>query len=482
MSYKGTAPNTGDILKWDGSKWISTAGPSVYTMSSARPDVIAVPAPDVNGNVELSAPYIDLSDIATGGIRIGSNLTSGGEYNVLMGRNAAGYARTVSIGGSSLTVPVGYEDSVVIGYTAGGRLTAGLRGPQQAVVLGYAAFGGTHSATINQGGDTVNASAAYNGLIAIGYQAGGTTGIASPIASDRTKNIIIGNQVANSIKSGTQDIHDNIAIGTSAGNGLNGSLPQVNNVIIGNAAGTNVLGSNCVLLGPDAEVGATKDNVLAIKTSGQAIIHGIKGGFANDGICFNFSDVADIVETQNAYACVVSSVTGTSRPLLRLASNPASVNAHRTDIYLNDVNPTHAAGSGDLCCVVSGATSNLWINVSAGGTGTDWRPMALPGSVTDTQSVTGVSDASPVALTKTAMTTIILASPAATPVSYTLRLPNAPLKNDVFVIKDAAGNAATYTLTVSGNGKNIDGASNRAITTNRGSITVVYDGTEWMVI
>jgi len=44
------------------------------------------------------------------------------------------------------------------------------------------------------------------------------------------------------------------------------------------------------------------------------------------------------------------------------------------------------------------------------------------------------------------------------------------------------GNAATNTITVNGNGKNISGSTTYTITQDYNTITVVYDGTNWMII
>ena len=41
----------------------------------------------------------------------------------------------------------------------------------------------------------------------------------------------------------------------------------------------------------------------------------------------------------------------------------------------------------------------------------------------------------------------------------TMTLPSSPLGGESYEIKDSTGSAATYNITVSGNGKNIDGNS-----------------------
>lgn len=46
-------------------------------------------------------------------------------------------------------------------------------------------------------------------------------------------------------------------------------------------------------------------------------------------------------------------------------------------------------------------------------------------------------------------------------------------------IKDGKGTAGSFNITTSGNGKNIDGAATLVISTNYGSHTLVYNGTQW---
>lgn len=61
-------------------------------------------------------------------------------------------------------------------------------------------------------------------------------------------------------------------------------------------------------------------------------------------------------------------------------------------------------------------------------------------------------------------------------------LPGAPESGIVYTVKDGAGLAATNSIMVSGVGKTIDGQNGIPIVNNYGSLTVVYNGTEWSVI
>lgn len=70
------------------------------------------------------------------------------------------------------------------------------------------------------------------------------------------------------------------------------------------------------------------------------------------------------------------------------------------------------------------------------------------------------------------------ASGAATQVNF----PASPSTGRYIIIKDGKADSATNNITVSGNGKNIDGSSTNVISTNSASRHYVYNGTQWNVI
>lgn len=67
---------------------------------------------------------------------------------------------------------------------------------------------------------------------------------------------------------------------------------------------------------------------------------------------------------------------------------------------------------------------------------------------------------------------------AATPVT----LPASPNTGRVIIVKDGKGDAAANNISISGNGKNIDGATPLVISTNYGVARIVYNGTQWNVV
>ena len=62
--------------------------------------------------------------------------------------------------------------------------------------------------------------------------------------------------------------------------------------------------------------------------------------------------------------------------------------------------------------------------------------------------------------------------------AITITLPASPATGQAYKIKDT-GNGLTNNVTISGNGKNIDGSSTASINTDYGALELVYDGTAW---
>lgn len=63
-----------------------------------------------------------------------------------------------------------------------------------------------------------------------------------------------------------------------------------------------------------------------------------------------------------------------------------------------------------------------------------------------------------------------------------VNLPASPATGRLLIVKDGKGDANSNNITVSGNGKNIDGAASVTINTNYGVSRVVYNGTQYNVI
>lgn len=83
-------------------------------------------------------------------------------------------------------------------------------------------------------------------------------------------------------------------------------------------------------------------------------------------------------------------------------------------------------------------------------------------------------------LTVTAGTVAILN--LGTPAAFTFLLPASPSANQMVVITDGAGNASQYRILIDGNGKNINGQASAILSSNYGTITLIFNGTQWNII
>lgn len=140
-----------------------------------------------------------------------------------------------------------------------------------------------------------------------------------------------------------------------------------------------------------------------------------------------------------------------------------------------DLNGSNIADCGDIACddITADVVDAVTLDVS----GTS----LLAGIVTaqsgfNFQSCTGVSS-SPFAVT-TAHCVLFVDTSAA----RTLNLPAVPATGMILFIKDDTGGAGANNITISGNGNNIDGAASTTITTNRGAVILIYQGSQWIIV
>jgi len=66
--------------------------------------------------------------------------------------------------------------------------------------------------------------------------------------------------------------------------------------------------------------------------------------------------------------------------------------------------------------------------------------------------------------------------------AITVNLPATPTTGDAYRIKDSTGTASTHNITVAGNGSNIEGTSTKTINVNFDKLSVLYNGTQWVLI
>jgi hypothetical protein len=103
-------------------------------------------------------------------------------------------------------------------------------------------------------------------------------------------------------------------------------------------------------------------------------------------------------------------------------------------------------------------------------------------TVTITGSIIGYSITTPGSYPYTANPTdgIILVNTSSS--ANTINLPSSPTNGLPLYIKDNSGNAVTHNITLSPASGNIDGSASYVMNTNYGCATVVYSGTQWLVI
>ena len=69
-----------------------------------------------------------------------------------------------------------------------------------------------------------------------------------------------------------------------------------------------------------------------------------------------------------------------------------------------------------------------------------------------------------------------------TTAAVTITLPAVPTFGQPVTVVDGDGQAATYNITIDGNGKTISGSATQVISTNYARIAVAYNGTKWLLI
>lgn len=114
-----------------------------------------------------------------------------------------------------------------------------------------------------------------------------------------------------------------------------------------------------------------------------------------------------------------------------------------------------------------GATGPIGPQGATGATG----PIGIPGLV----PVTEVDTATYTALSTDYFLCVI------TDELVTITLPTG-IQGTVYIIKDCLGNALNFPITVQGTGGETVDGSTATIDTNFGSITVVFNGTEWSIV
>ncbi len=119
-------------------------------------------------------------------------------------------------------------------------------------------------------------------------------------------------------------------------------------------------------------------------------------------------------------------------------------------------------------------------------------PLYVPGNNNDTINVGGgtiINGGNPSPVTVTEVTTpeytvtakdyFLCVDTATTPVAITLP---AGILGTVYIIKDCTGNADTNNITIAGTGGELVDSSAATINTPYGSVSLIFNGTEWSIV
>jgi len=271
-----------------------------------------------------------------------------------------------------------------------------------------------------------------------------------------TDNVGLGRQALLSLTSGPR----NIAIGSGA---LQLLTASEGNVAIGWGAMTSTVSANFnTAIGMEALRGNTG-------TSGANIAMGYQcmftGGSVSNSVCLGYQTGYAMSSGSGNVAvgilCMNGLVSGSNNTIIGNQSGQSYTGAESNNLLLGNS--------------VSGTVGES--NVTRlGGTQTQCH---LAG-VLNTNSGRVVKITTPGAYPYTTLTTdyVILVDSS---VARTITPLAAPVTGTTYVIKDSAGTSGTNPITVTPSGKNIDGAASYVLSSNYGSICIVYNGTEWNI-
>ena len=144
-------------------------------------------------------------------------------------------------------------------------------------------------------------------------------------------------------------------------------------------------------------------------------------------------------------------------------------NLNITNCSISTTNATAAiAGAGTVSYAALG-----FLSTGSNITATTQVPLVISNDAVKVVSASGAS------YTTVPQDQLILVDGAVTATIVPLASPTTGQKH---IIKDNAGTAAANNITITPSGKNIDGAASSVININYGSVTIIYNGTQWNIV
>jgi hypothetical protein len=152
------------------------------------------------------------------------------------------------------------------------------------------------------------------------------------------------------------------------------------------------------------------------------------------------------------------------------------------------------SGQGGSLSVIAGNATNTTSNggalnlASGSGTSTNGTVNLQPGGVTTASVVTNKfvlnkgwrRNVTAISTTYQVLVTDDYIA-ATTNAPYTATMPTSPTTGDAYTFKDVSGGAGTNTLTISGNGNNIDGNASIVLNQAFAAVTLTFTGSQWSV-
>lgn len=139
-------------------------------------------------------------------------------------------------------------------------------------------------------------------------------------------------------------------------------------------------------------------------------------------------------------------------------------------------------GSSNIMIANNGsAGESNTIRIGTQGTGTGQQNLCYLAGVLNTVSGRVINVTTPGAYPYTTLITdhLILVDTSS---ARTITPMAAPVTGTLYIIKDNTGSAAANNITITPSGKNIDGAASSTMNINFGSVTIVYNGTQWNIV
>lgn len=255
---------------------------------------------------------------------------------------------------------------------------------------------------------------------------------------------------------------------------------QINQTTTGSATGApmTVQAQNAATTGGNLVItsgtGATTAGDVKIQTGAvdRVVVHPTFTEYRDTAEAYRVTPVSAGTTTLQ----FASTVTAATIFQADLATN-AGTGAPLTVQAQNETGTTSVGGALNLTSG-TGTTTNGAVNLQVGGTTT--ASLVTNKFVLNKgfrRNVTQISSGSPYAVLASddyiAITT--LAAP------FTINMPATPTLGDTYEFKDATGNAGSNTVTISGNGNNIDGSANFLLNTAYVATTLTFTGSEWSV-